>query len=341
MNQEELNAIWTFTSRELTEQVNEIPNQFGLIGDLGWAPADPVSTTVVEIARKGYEIVVLPAVPRGGEASTLDMPKEGSVFIEIPSYPVINTITPKDLQDWVDKSNRTYSPKTLASSVFDKLRIHKESHDLLVEYQRVSALKGQIRDGNGTLLIDLFRAFDKNQKTVNFELDNPDTDVLAKCEEIETFIRLNLLGETMTGVEVLVDAKFLNKLVSHPQVQKFYLGHAHAQIIRDPKFGKYGRMFEFGGIMFREYTGFATLYDKSTVPMINEGEGHALPVGTRATFSTFFAPAHDIRAVNSPGLEIYMSEKILDHGAGVETKSESCPLPVWNRPELLVKVLQQ
>ena len=205
----------------------------------------------------------------------------------------------------------------------------------------MSSLKGKIYDGNGTLLLDLFQAFDKIQKVINFELNVPATDVKAKCAELASFLRLNLLGERMTGVEILVDRNFFDTLVAHPNVEKFYVNYTAAMALANPTYAQYGRVFPFGGVTFREYDGFATLYDKSTVPMIDAGEGIGLPVGTMNTSKTFFAPAHDIRAVNSPGLEIYMSEEVLKHGAGIEIKSESCPLPVWNRPELLVKVLQE
>jgi hypothetical protein len=56
------------------------------------------------------------------------------------------------------------------------------------------------------------------------------------------------------------------------------------------------------------------------------------------TFKTWFAPANDIRFVNTVGEEIYISPEVLKHGEGIELKSESNPLAVPKRPEVLVEI---
>lgn len=335
----DLEANWPFTARHLTQTVNEIPNQYGYLEELGYAPGEGVASTVVEIARQGDDIVVLPEVERGGPSSTMGAPKEDGVFLRIPSFPQDHVITPKDVQDWVKKANREIKPVSLEDSLAKRMETMRYRHDLTLEYQRVGAMKGILMDGNGRQLLNLFEAFGVTQKVVDFALDNDDTVVTEKVDEVISYIRANLLGEIMTGVEIFVDKAFFNALVSHPNVEKFYLGYVGAMMLANPDYKpKYGRVFEFHGVTFREYDAQVTLYNKTTVPMIANGDGHAIPVGTRDAFQTYFGPPNDIRFVNAEGLEIYMSQEMMKHGAGVELKSESCPLPVFRRPALCVRV---
>lgn len=336
----DLENAWPFTARHLTETINEIPNQYGYIEELGWAPGEGVATTAIEIAKVGDAIRVLPNVERGGPSSTKGAPAEDAIFIKIPSFPQTHTITPADVQDWVQKANRQYKPKTMEQSLAERLESLRWDHDLTLEYQRIGAIKGKLLDGSGQELIDLHDAFGVVQKVVDFELDVAGTEVTEKVDEVLSFIRANLLGEVMTGVDILVDKAFFNALVKHPNVEKFYLGYVNAMMIANPTYQpKYGRIFDFHGVTFREYDASVTLYDGTSVPLIAAGEGHAVPVGTRDAFRTYFGPPNDIRYVNSEGMEIFMSQEFLKHGAGVELKSESCPLAVYRRPILCVKVV--
>lgn len=334
-----LEQAWPFTDRQLTETINEIPNQYGYIEELGWAPGEGVATTAVEIAKVGSSIRVLPNVERGGPASTKGAPVEKSIFIRIPSFPQTHTVTPADVQDWVEKANRIIKPKTVEQSLAERMESMRWDHDLTLEYQRIGAIKGKLLDGAGNELLDLYDAFDVIQKVVNFELDDDATEVTEKVDEVLSFIRVNLLGEIMTGVDILVDKAFFNALIKHPNVEKFYLGYVNAMMLANPTYKpKYGRIFEFHGVTFREYDGSVTLYNGTTVPLIGSGEGHAVPVGTRDAFQTYFGPPNNINYVNEAGVEIFMSQDFLKHGAGVELKSESCPLAIFRRPILCVKV---
>jgi hypothetical protein len=98
-----------------------------------------------------------------------------------------------------------------------------------------------------------------------------------------------------------------------------------------------GRVFDYQNIRWREYYGIAPVNGVST-PFVAVDKGHARPVGTMDTFKTHFAPANDIRFVNTPGQEIYISPEILEHGQGVELLTQSNPLAICRRPEVLVEV---
>lgn len=336
--EEEFN--WPFSAQHLTETVNELDNQWGLLAEMDIAPGEGVSNTVVEIAIVGNEIRVLPARKRGDDPVARPANTEKSIFVEIPYFPQEHTIKPKDLQDWVKKENRLIKPVTLAESLAERLELMRLDHDLTLEYIRMGAAKGLLKDGEGTTLLNLFTAFGVTKKVVDFELDNDATNVIAKCEEVVSHVRQNLKGEIMSGVVVLVSKAFFTSLVTHPNVEKFWLQTQQAQALAQPQWGQYGRRFEFGGLVFQEYDASVTLYNKTTPDMIEAGYGHALPVGTRSAFQTYFAPPDHIEYANEPGLEILITQEMLKHGKGVECMSQSAPLAAFRRPAALVEVVQ-
>lgn len=329
-----------YTQTHLTDTINVLPNQFGLLEEQGFFPDQPVTSTVVEITLDKFEINVLPTSPRGAPAKPNVPNRADKIWMEIPHIKDMSVIKPTDIQDMVSLTNVPHAAMTFEEAFARRLEQDRLKHDLTLEFMRMGALRGQIFDGELTLVHDLFEAFQVPKKEVNFALNDPDTNVNAKCAEVISHVRSNLRGEIMTGVEAFVDPTFFNLLVSHPRVEKFYVNWQAAANMANPdrreRGGQYGRVFEFGNILFQEYDAVTQDANGGPLPMVAQGEGHAYPAGTRATQATYLAPADDIRFVNQPGRRIYMSPEILKHGQGIELQTQSNPLPIFNRPGTLV-----
>lgn len=331
--------VFPYTSSDLSEQVNLIPNQFGLINALDIFPSRGVESTVVEIDRFEGKIRVLATKPRGAPGSVAAPEKSKKFFVEVPHVPHLDFITVADLQNQRDGQRRI---ATLATKTAEKLAAIRRKHDITREYMRVQALKGVVKDGDGVTLFDPFTVFGIVQKSVDFALGTAGTDIIAKCEEVVDHIQTNISDDTSTGVEVIVSAEFFNKFVQHAKVEKYWLnsqnGVSLAQIERQRLGGSWGRVFEFQNILFREYKGSVPV-KAGAERLVAANEGHAYPSGTGNSFETVDAPAHHIDVVNSaPTDTIFISTEDLDHGEGVELKSQSNPLPIAKRPEVLVKV---
>jgi len=71
---------------------------------------------------------------------------------------------------------------------------------------------------------------------------------------------------------------------------------------------------------------------------IEPNTGYAFPMGTRETFKTYDGPAFTMANIMRVGMKRFVSPKILDHGRGIELFSESNPLPICRKPNLLVKL---
>jgi hypothetical protein len=334
-----------YNSTELSEQVNRIPNQYGLLQALGLFRKQTSSFTVVEIRIEDGVLRVLPAKERGAPATENKRGTGKTLFFKIPHFPLMDTILPQDIQDMLRMQGRSKTPETVDTKMAERLLSIRNNHAVTLEYIRSGALKGLIKDGDGTTLYNLFTEFGINKKEVDFVLGTGSTDIIAKCEEVNDHIVTNLKGEVSNGVEILVSSGFFNKFIQHAKVEKHWLNWQAASEVanmnRDRSGGNWGRTFRFQNIFFREdKTTFPVKVngELTSVPSVAAGYGHAFPTGTMSTFETWFGPANTMSAANQPGDEIFISPKELDHDKGVELWSESNTLSVCKRPEVLVEV---
>jgi hypothetical protein len=345
---EDLTLTFPYTALDLTEQVNVIPNLYGLVNELNLFPSEGSISTVIEMRYENKVLRVLPAKERGAPGTPMKSEAGKTIFMEIPHFPSLELITPKDLQDILIQVGRTKTPITLEQEVAKRLFNIRNVHAISREWVRSGALQGLIKDGNGATVYDLYATFGITKISIDFDLGNASADMTDKCNQVYQSVTKNLQGETMSGIEVICDTAFFQAFVTHASVTKFYVNAEQALLLAEIVRGKsggmmWGRQFRFQQILFREYYGTAPI--KSGSPLVDSSApfwaaktGTAFPRGTMNTFKTYDAPANDLRFVNTPGQEIYVSPKILDHGQGVELKSESNPLAVCRRPEALVQL---
>ncbi|MDP1628853.1 major capsid protein [Parvibaculum sp.] len=326
---------FAYTARDLTMAIDVLPNLYGRLNQENLFPSEGVRTKLVEVRfRNGY-ITVLPVADRGGAPSVGKGPDENAVYLEIPHVPHLDYLTPDDIQDMYAFGANPLRLKTPEDALNEKLQAIRNKHSITREYFRMGALKGVVKDGNGSTLHDLFERFGIVKKTIDFELDDANTDVKAKCRELIRFTKRNLKGEVMGKVRMKVDPVFFDMFTGHPNVEKFFLNYVEARSLAVDDVTE----FPFGGLILEEYDATVTLMDGSTEELIAEGYGHAYPTGTMNTFRTFDGPPHSMSMANMPGAEIYISPKLLDHDEGIELKSQSNPLPVVSRPDLIVEAL--
>ncbi len=340
----ELDTVnFPFTALQLSAAVNRIPNNYGLLNALGLFPSSGSISTIVEITFEDGTIRVLPAKERGAPATANDRGPRKSFWVEIPHFPMLDLITPLDLQNMLTIVAQTKTPRTLDDEMAKRLFTIRNKHSITLEWIRMGALRGLITDGNGDTLLDVYNFFGVNKTTIDFTLGTATTDIISLCAQLRQSIATNLKGETMTRPEVIVSTSFFNKFTQHPKVEKFWLNwQAASELARakfDPMGGQLGRTFEFQQILFREYYGMAPVGKPLTsTPFVPVDYGYAYPAGTQNMFETWNAPAVDIRVANQPGQDIWISPKVLDHGEGVELKSQSNCLALCKRPEALVEV---
>lgn len=323
-----------FTMRSLTQAINILPNLYGRTNELNLFPVKGVTTRSIMLEEQNGVLNLLETRPVGAPGQENKMGKRKVRSFTVPHIPLEDTILP-DEYDGIRAFGTENQVSTLAQIMNNHLQTGLNKFAITLEHLRMGALKGQILDSDASTIYNLFTEFSISEKEVDFVLGTSTTNIQDKCFEVSRHIEDNLKGEVMTKVHCLVDATFFSKLIAHSKVREAYLYHASAQQMLggDPRKG-----FTFTGITFEEYRGTATDSAGNARVFLASGTGRAFPLGTMNTFSTIYAPGTFLETVNTIGIPYYAKQEARKYNRGVDIWMESNPLPMCNRPALLVKV---
>lgn len=328
-----------YSMAEMTAAINVLPNMYGRINELNIFPAEGVEGRTVVIERSHGKLNLLVSKQLDAPPSKGVTGKRVMRNFSIPHYPHEDVILPSAVQSVRDPFNPA-AAMTMERAILEKETTAKRKHDITLEFLRAGALAGILVDGDGSTLYNLYTEFSISEKQVDFVLGTSTTNIQAKCREVLGHIEDNLMGDVMSGVRVLVDATFFDKLIGHAETKDAYkyFSNNPGNPLRDDM----RNMFPFAGLTFEQYRGTATQLnaDGTTTarPFIAAGVGRAFPVGTMDTFATYFAPANMNETVNTRGLPYYARMEARGMGKGYDIYTESNPLPMCKRPEVLVKV---
>lgn len=317
----------------LTQSINIIPNVYGRLNQLGLFPAKGVTDSLVAVEINNGVLNIIPAKPRGGESTQNQSGKRQMRYFSIPHLPLDDMLKAEDLNRVraFGAADRTVALAQLVARKQQELAL---KHYITLEFLRNGALKGKVLDATGAVLLDLFSEFNIAEKSVEFALANADTDVDAKCREVNLHISKELKGDTKTYVHGLCDSTFFDALVAHPKVRAAYLNYQQANPLRDDL----SEGFKHQGIFFEVYPGEAADAAGNVHQFIPAGTCRFFPMGTSETFATYLAPADFLETVGTEGLPMYSKlyyDQQLNRWVGVHTQSN--PLPICLRPSVLVK----
>jgi hypothetical protein len=324
----------SFSMMALTDAINILPNSYGRAESLGIFRTKSTRFRHIAVEERNGVLNLLPTQLPGSPATVGVRGKRAVRTFTIPHIPHEDVVLPEEVQGL-----RAFGSETELMSVSDVLTDHlqamRNKHAITLEHLRMGALKGKILDADGSVLLDLFSEFEITEKTINFALSTPTTDVKAKCIELTRHIEDNLKGEYMTEIRALVSSEFFDALTSHTKVKEAYERWQDGAMLRDDM--RSG--FPFGGLIFEEYRGQATDPDGNVRRFIAANQGHAFPIGTLETFVTYFAPADFNETVNTLGKPLYAKQEPRRFDRGTDLHTQSNPLPMCLRPSVLVKLV--
>ena len=321
-----------FGTAEMTQAINVIPTQYGLLNELGIFKEKGITTSSVQVEKKNGVLNVLSAVGADAPGLVNTSGNRELISLNVPHFIVNDRINAADIQN-IRKFGSSDELEAVQDVVNDKLAEMKAKHEITLEYLRATALQGAIKDGNGTTLVNLFTEFDVTQHTQNFATGTASTNIPKLLRDVKRYIEQNLKGETMSGILCLCSANWFEALIAHSSIKDAYNAYQGSTPYRDDL--RY--TFEFNGIRFIEYEGSTTNAAGSTLRFVPDNEAIFLPLGTRNVFETVYAPADYVEAVNTIGLPYYAKQELADMGRGVNVQTQSHPLPICKRPDLLVK----
>lgn len=290
-----------------------------------------INTTSVLIEEKAGKLSLIPTKVRNSGGSTKQTAeKRKARTLSCVHLPFEDTVWADDVQG-VRAFGSADALETIDTKVNDKMQSMRSSHEVTHEYHRIGAVGGVVLDADGTTEIyDLFDEFDLTKQVIDFQLDDPLTDVKHKCSEVTRYMQGKLGAVTFNGITCLCGDDFWDMLVQHESVKKAYERAAENSFAREDQRIQGG--FLFAGIFFENYRGSV-----GNVPFVPAAKARFFPEGVTDLFMHWGAPANWIETVNTIGLPVYAKQVEMRGNVGREIWSQSNPLIVCTQPEVLVE----
>lgn len=327
-----------FRTRELSEGINNIPNMWGRINELGLFTPKPLRTAAFMIESQNGKLVIVQSSERGTNVPALQRGKREIRDFRTPRFALESRITADDISGIRQFGSESELVQVI-DEVLDRQVDLRSNMDITREYLRAGALAGQVLDADGTVIVDLFSAFGVTQKVIDFDLGTGATDHAGKAREVLNHIDRNMKGDVKTGVHALCSQTFFDNLMSNDSFKdahKYYT--STVEPLRDDVRGG----VPWQGITWEQYLGEGevpqedgTTQNKS---FIADGDVRFFPTGTRQSFRDYNAPADYMETVNTPGQPFY-SKVMPDTKANrfVDVEGQMNTLPMCMRPAVLVR----
>ena len=204
--------------------------------------------------------------------------------------------------------------------------------DLTLEYHRLGALKGQVLDADGSLILDVYSAFGMTQEVIDTDLDNQaNVDPKTFIFNLKAAMKAKLGGRSFSRIRVMCSMSFFTKLISAEKMKKAWELYNQNAFARTDQIA--AGDFEWMGVIFEIYDGSI-----GGVDLIEEDTAYAYPEGVPGMFQTAFAPADYIETVNTEGQAFYAKQELMKFGKGIEGEAQSNPLTFNSLPEAVLKL---
>jgi hypothetical protein len=339
-----------FSLISMTAAINNIDHVPGRAGELCFVgTGEGVPTTTVSIESRDQALTLIQTSERGAPAPKEKSDKAVLRSVNIPQIKLEDTIGAHQIQG-VRQFGSTDALVGAQDVVNTRMGKMSSRHDLTIEHHRLGALKGLIKDADGSSLTNLFSLFnitndnsavgggatDASPKIFRYDLDSPSDgskDIRELNMEVIRWIKRHakLILPGGFKVHALCGDDFFDELISREDVKAVYQNTSE-QINRLGKNYEFG-VFEFGGIIFENYQGTD---DNSTVSIAAD-EARVFLTGVPGLYAEYFAPADFFETANTIGLPRY-AKVAPDQRFNqfVELHTQQNPLPLCLRPQTLV-----
>jgi hypothetical protein len=332
-----------FSVRSLTDAINVVPNMYGRVNELGVFQEKAIDTTLVTVEFNNGVLNLIPKSDRGTPAPKNRTAKRSAKHFEVPRIALDDVILPADIQNV--RQFGSLNLKTPESVTNDKLIELSNKHDITNEFLKCGALNGLVLDASGSTILDIFTEFGVTELDQAIGFDDTAETVRAKLNAIKRHIKLNLKGDTMSYVHALCSPSYFDALIESEEAKRAFDNYMNAQATSlglaaataNPLRDDVRSGFMWQGIFFEEYLGTATTIDGTAHDFIPADHARYFPMGTNNTFREWHAPADWMETVNTLGLKKYAKVVPEDGNRHVELLSQSNPLPICLRPDVLVK----
>lgn len=323
-----------FEMVDYTEALVSIPNQWGLVNELGIFRNESIAQHSITIEKIDSTLGLITDQVRGARNLVNKDDTRQLLSFAVPHFPLDDYISPSDVQ-----GKRAYgqadAAETETAVMARKMERIRQNHAVTMEAARCFAItNGAIYAPNGTVVGNYYTSFGVTRKDVNFALNVGTTDVLAKGEEVVAHIQDNILsGEAVSSVTALCSPEFFSALIAQAGVKEAYKYYSSTQ---EPLRARLGsglyRRFVHGGVEYIEYRG-----SYNGTKLIPAGEAYFMPMGTSDMFITYFSPANKFSHVNTLGEEAYAFVYRDPKDEAIEIQTEHNAIHLIRRPQAIVR----
>lgn len=320
---------------DYTEELLLIPNQWGLINEMGIFAEESVSQHSVTIESVEGTLGLITDQVRGARNLVNKDDTRKLFSFAVPHFPLDDYVTPQDVQGKRAYGNPN-AAETTDAVIARKLARIRQNHAVTMEAARAYAItNGAVYAPNGTVVGNYYTSFGITRKEINFVLGTATTDLTAKSEEGIAHIQDNIRdGSVVNEIMVLASPEFFAKLINHATVKEAYKYYTSTQEPLRQRLGSgLYRRFVHGSVTYVEYRG-----SYNGARLIPAGDAYMLPGGTSDTFVSYFSPANRFDMVNTLGEQAYVFSYADPKGYKIELQSESNQLHLVRRPQCVVRL---
>lgn len=325
-----------FEMASLTQSINEMPRLETKLAAMRLFQSDGLRTTELWIERKHGDLSLVQTRPRGAPPEQVLADRRSALKFQVPHTSLESVIYADEIQD-ARKFGSESEMQTVEDVVNERMRKMRRTIEATIEHMRVGALKGEIRDADGSIVVDLNDQFGTSPTTASFEFSDTSAKIRRSCLGVARTIEDELGVEPHTGITAICGPTFFDELIGHADVQAAYERWQDGEALRnDPRAGG----FQFAGIEFHEYRAKA-----NGQAFLGDADCLAFPRGT-TLFHEKYAPADFMGAVNKMatndgdiGLPVYARLALdpeFERWAKVHVQAN--PLPIVSRPSVVVQI---
>lgn len=292
-----------FSTMELSSVVNNMDYNPQMLGSMNLFQPKPVRLDTVWIDRKEDTLNLIGFSEKGAPSDQNTRYTRDMLNLRIPRISTQDKVYAHEVAGIREFGSET-ELMSVQREVAGRLEKMRQKVEYTEEYLRLAAIQGLALDpADGSTYYNYYTQFGVTQDTAtSFELDVDTTDVAGICRDIIRSIQRSAKGAWVMGqsrVHALVGDDFFDALVTHPNVEKFWINWQAAAELRgvDPF-----SQFEFGGIVFHNYRGS----DDNSEIAIAVGDAKFFVVGGDGIFVKAMAPDDEhMEFVNTPGQSVY------------------------------------
>lgn len=297
-----------FSMMELSSMVQDMDYNPQMLGSMNLFTPSPVRQKTVFIDRESDTLNLIGFSERGAPSEQNTRYSRNMLPLTIPRLAVQDTVWAHEIAGLRETGTES-ELMSVQREVTKRLTSMRQKVEYTKEYLRLAAIQGLALDpADGSTYYNYYTEFGVAQDTAtSFELDVDATDVLGICHDLRRSIQRSAKGAWIQGqsqVHALVGDDFYDALITHPEVEKYYLQWNASQSLREtPEFGA----FTFGGITFHNYRGS----DDNSEISIAVNEAKFFIVGGDGIFVEAMAPADEFMPyANTLGQSVYAIQEL-------------------------------